>query len=242
MDHSNHRVGLGQMYGMPSPRNQRRHSVRRRLGQAQGVGAESIVIRSGQSEQRDIDVPDALPQRFLCPRSGQAKARRQSRRRVTPTFCCICRIGQSGEHRAGDPRIDEGVHVTRCLECIGRRLVGLTPLRPLARIFDPTRGTDHHGLAQSQSHAGAQRIPQQLAWIRADVIFDRLGHRGRGLDKIGAHGIGAGMTGQVDPDQRATLGECVAERTPQAGGLREPVQQHQRRALATDLDMEWHVR
>ena len=91
-----------------------------------------------------------------------------------------------------------------------------------------------------ESHPGTERVTQQITGGVADGGPDGLGHQRGGRRKIGPHRVRAGMTGQVDADQRVVLRHQIAEGTPQAGGLGESVEKDQGWPGPTHLDMERH--
>ena len=91
-----------------------------------------------------------------------------------------------------------------------------------------------------EGHPGAQRIAEQAAGLVPDDCPCRLGHHGGRRRQIGPHGVGAGVTGKVQGDERVRLGQMLSEATPEASGLRESMQEDQRRPRAAHFDMEWH--
>ena len=237
------------MHGMSTSRYKRRHTMRCQPGQAKSMGAKARIIGPGQGQHGNRQCKQALPQGLLRAEAIQAQARRQSGRAIALSLTALGRFGESSEHRAGQPAVDERVDVSRRLQGVSDTLVGLTSQTALFGIFQAPGGTNDDQSVQGefgpggnmQSDPGPERVAEQVAVLCTDGRLDRFTHQaGRG-GEVGAHAVGAGMTGKVDADDGAGGPELLAEGTPQSTGLRESVQEHQRRPGPARFNMEWHV-
>ena len=93
-----------------------------------------------------------------------------------------------------------------------------------------------------QGDPRAERIPQKGAWLFANLRPYRLGHEARSGRQIGPYRCGIAVAGQIHRDQGVRRSKQFSESAPQAPGLRESVQQDQRRSRSAHLYMEWHDR
>ncbi len=87
----------------------------------------------------------------------------------------------------------------------------------------------------------SERVAEQVARALADVAADGLRDEFRGLGKVGPHGVGSSVAGQVHRHQRARVAEVVAEASEEPARLGEAVEHHEGRTRPAHLDMEWHA-
>ena len=87
----------------------------------------------------------------------------------------------------------------------------------------------------------SQRIPHQVARSLTDDGADRLRDEVGGLRKVGPHGVGPSVAGQVHRHQRVRVAEEVAEAAEEPARLGEAVEHHEGRTRPAHLDMEWHA-
>jgi hypothetical protein len=117
------------------------------------------------------------------------------------------------------------------------------------RVLDSPRGAHEDRSAHAQivpaqhvqGDPSAERVGEEIAGLVADRRPDRLRHEGRSVRKVRPHGVGSGVSGEVDGHERAGLGQSDAEPAEQATGLGEAVQHDQGWARTAHLDMEWHA-
>ena len=92
-------LGLGQMDGMASAGDQRRDAVGDEPRQPQCVRAEAGVVGSRQSQDGTGEGSEAIPQRFLRARAGQAQAGSKAGRAVAQSLGALCRAAQTPTDR-----------------------------------------------------------------------------------------------------------------------------------------------
>ena len=237
-DQSSDDVRLGQVCRMSAPGNQGGSAPGRGVGQAECVGSEPGVICSGEGQKGRSEVGYAVPQRLLRAGAGQAQARGQTRCGVAQPLVGLGRIGQTDEHRAADPPLDEGLDVPRLLECVGGAPVGLSAFLAGHRVLDAARAADQDEATDIEIRARhdvksdtcAERVAEEVTTVRADRGDDRIAHQGSGPGQIGADSVRSSVTGQVEGDEDMVLRQQIAEGSPQTRRLGESVQQNNRRS------------
>ena len=78
------------------------------------------------------------------------------------------------EHRAADPPLDEGLDISRRLECGRGGLVRLSPLLAGDRVLDPSGAADQDEAADievraghdMEGHAGAEGVAEKVTRVR----------------------------------------------------------------------------
>ena len=196
-------------------------------------------------------MPQGDPTEVLgCP-SRTVAGGGQSGRAVAETLRALCRALhlQPLEERPAQPRVDEPLDVPRGFELISQVLVGAAPACTFGRVLNACGDPDEDGMAQGQigadphmqRHPGTERIAEKGTWLVGNLCPHRLRHQTRCRREVGAHRTGISVSRQIHRDQGVRLGHEVPETPPQAPGLREAVQQDQRRPGAAHLDVEWHV-
>ena len=172
-----------------------------------------------------------------------ALLRRRSERWASPS------TSSRSKRRPAQPRVDEPLDVPRGFELTGQVLVGAAPTFTFGRVLNACRDPDEDGMAQGQfgvdahmqRHPGTERIAEEGARLAGHLLPHRFRHQTCCRREIGAHRTGIAVSRQIHRHQGVRLGHEVPERSPQAPGLGEAVQQDQRRPGAAHLDVEWHV-
>ncbi len=202
-------------------------------------------------EDGAADLAQSSPQGFLGPRPAEAQARGQSGCAVASPLGPVSGATQSFEERAGEPGVQEPVHVARRLQRVRRRLVRGSAALPLGRVLQARGDADAHEVSHRlpqacsrhhvERHPRPERVAEHVAGCVPDGVAHRVGHHGRCRGQIGSHRVGAGMAGQIRGDDCVGSRQPFAEGAPEASRLGEAVQQHQWGAVPTHLDTEWHA-
>jgi len=242
-------VGLGQVHGVATTRNERDQARGKKLHHALCMHGESSVVGARHCQHREVEGWQSIPQWLLGARTGEPQAGGQALSRVATAFGAVGRWAESGEHRGLHPSLDERVDVATFLEWGGQRFVGRSSLGPGFGVIDAAGGTNKYHRIESelgpesdvQGDSSTEGVAEQRSRLRTHCVRHRLGYQfGRG-GEIRPDFVRSSVTGEVNGDQGEVVGQAVAEGTPQSPGLRKAVQQGEGRSRAADLDMEWHV-
>ena len=239
------------MHGMTTAGDQRRDAVGHESCHPECRRGKAGVVRAGQGQNGAGERGKQVPDRLLGARPTQPEARRQTGRGVAETFRAPRPIarGESFEHGAVQPGIDETLDIAGGLELLRQAVVGLTPALACAWILNAPGHADEDETAQRQirtkrhmqRHAGTQRVAKQRARPAAHDRPCCLRHEYRSRRQVGAHRPGVAVAGQIHGDQCVRFGQEVSEAAPEAPGLGESVQQEQRRTRTAHFCMECHV-
>ena len=203
------------------------------------VGHEARVVLSSHHQRRYGEEPESVPQRGLGAGARQAQARGQA----APACCAGVQPGRprraAGRRTSGcgQPALEEAGQVAAGLQLRGHRLVAGAAAGGGVGVFDAPGRTDDGqaghlpGLCQSgvEREPGSQRVSEQVKARPVQRLAGRLDEVMGPVDKVGLDVAGSAVAGQVHQHEVMGPTEAVAEGSPEAPGLREPVGQHDRR-------------
>ena len=195
---------------------------------------------AGEDQDGHAQAGEVRPSRRLAPGAGQPEAAGQALDGVAAPVVEVGRVGrQVGEERLGQPALDERVEPV-ALQIARPRLVAATAGGPLLLVLDPGR--------RAEQHQGVDLV----GLVEGQVQRQPAAHRVADVGRPAAGGTEQrGTRRQVGPDgRRATVTRCIDEhdlvitaqvggdRPPRPSGLREAVDEHDRRPCPLPLDVE----